>query len=80
MLTIPFGDCTGTTNGQGQVDLLGYGCFFLLDPVQQKGNESEVYGQFVETCGASGMAGPNPGAGPGPHKIVLHKDPDSIDS
>lgn len=83
ILSVPIGDCSGTVNGQGQVPLMSensFACFFLLDPVKQKGNESEVYGEFVDNCNAQGVAGPNPGAGPGPHLIVLHKDPDSGDS
>jgi hypothetical protein len=80
ILTVPIGDCSGTTNGQGDVPLYGFGCFFLLQPASQKGNEAEVYGQFVDDCGVRGFADRDPGTGPGPYTIVLFKDPDSVDS
>ena len=76
-LAIPIGDCSGTTNGQGDVPVLGFGCFFLLQEALQKGNESQVYGQFIRDCNAGGEAGPNPIDGPGIYIIQLYKDPDS---
>ena len=75
--TVPIGDCSGTTNGQGQVPLLGFGCFFLLQEAIQQGNESHVFGQFIRDCNAGGMPGPAPGDGPGLYIIQLYKDPDS---
>ena len=69
-----------TVNGQGTVPVLGYGCFFLLQEAEQKGNESSIYGEFSRGCRVSGTAGPNPGAGPGPYLIQLYDDPDSQDS
>jgi hypothetical protein len=80
-LTIPIGDCSGTTNGQGEVPLLGFGCYFLLqETVQtgsQGGNEAHVYGQFIRDCNAGGSPGPDTGDGPGLYIIQLYKDPDS---
>jgi len=78
--TVPIGDCSGTTNGQGQVPLLGFGCFFLLQEAIQQGNESHVFGQFIRDCNAGGMPGLAPGDGPGLYIIQLYKDPDSPDS
>ena len=80
ILVVPIGDCSTTTNGQGTVPVLGYGCFFLLQEAEQKGNESSIYGEFSRGCRVSGTAGPNPGAGPGPYLIQLYDDPDSRDS
>ncbi|HEY0685464.1 MAG TPA: Tad domain-containing protein [Steroidobacter sp.] len=80
VLAVPVGDCTGTTNGQGSVSLLGFACFFLLQPAQQQGNDSFVYGQFVTDCSVTGTAGNNPVAGNGPHIIQLYNDPASNDS
>lgn len=80
VLTVPFGDCSETTNGQGEVPLLGFGCFFLLQKAVQQGNESEVYGQFVGECSVTGTPGPDPVSGPGPYIIQLYKNPDSGDS
>ena len=77
---IPIGDCNGTTNGQGEVPLLGFGCFFLLQEAQQKGNESYLFGQFLESCRAGGMPGPAPTTVPGPYVIQLYRDFASTDS
>lgn len=85
MLALPIGDCSETVRGHGFVPLLGYGCFFLLEEVEQHGKNAFVYGQFVEDCRAGGKPGPTPGGGPGPvgsgpHVIQLYEDPDSTDS
>jgi hypothetical protein len=80
-LAIPIGDCSGTTNGAGDVPLLGFGCFFLLQEAilvgSQGGNDAHVYGQFIRDCNAGGLPGPLPGDGPGIYIIQLYKDPDS---
>ena len=80
IVSIPIGDCSTTTNGQGTVPLLGFGCYFLLQEAEQKGNESYVYGQFVEACNAGGVPGPAPGSAPGLYIIQLYKDPDGTDA
>jgi Flp pilus assembly protein TadG len=80
ILAVPVGDCTGTTSGSGSVSLLGFACFFLLQPAQQRGNDSFVYGQFIENCSVNGVPGPNPVAGNGPQIIQLYRDPTSGDS
>jgi len=77
LLTVPVGDCTGTTSGQGNVTTHGFACVYLIQPVVQKGNEAHVFGQLVEGCASAGNFGPNPGSGPQPTKIILYKDPDS---
>jgi Flp pilus assembly protein TadG len=77
VLPVPVGDCSTTTNGQGNVPLMGVLCFHLLQEAEQKGNESHVYGQFIgEGCGVTGNPGPAPASGPGPYIIQLYKDPD----
>lgn len=80
VLAVPVGNCTGTTSGQGSVPLLGFACFFLLQPAEQQGNDSFVYGQFIDGCSVNGTPGPNPVAGNGPHIIQLYDDPNSNDS
>ena len=80
VLAVPVGNCNGTVNGQGSVPLLGFACFFLLQPAEQQGNDSFVYGQFVADCAVTGTPGPNPVAGSGPHIIQLYDDPTSNDS
>lgn len=80
VLTVPVGDCSGTVNGQGSVPLLGFSCFFLLQPAEQQGNNSFVYGQFINDCSVNGTPGPNPVAGNGPHIIQLYHAPNSNES
>ena len=76
-IALPIGNCSGTTNGAGEVPVLGFGCFFLLQEAQMKGNESHIYGQFIRDCNAGGLPGPAPIDGPGLYIIQLYKDPDS---
>jgi hypothetical protein len=74
-LAVPVGDCTETTNGQGDVPLLGFLCYHLIQPAVQRGNQSHVFGQFIETgCPITGRPGPAPTTGPGPYVIQLYKD------
>jgi Flp pilus assembly protein TadG len=80
ILTLPVAECTGGAGGQVTLDVVGFGCYFLLQRAIQKGNEAEVFGQFIEGCNAGGMPGPAPVSGPGPYRIQLYKDPDSQDS
>ena len=84
VMAVPFVDCSTTVNGHGTLPVVGFGCFFLLQPVVQKGNENFVYGEFIGDCGAGGTPGPNPNPNPvggaGIYKIVLHNDPVSPDS
>jgi hypothetical protein len=80
IMAVPFADCTETANGQGEVEVLGFGCFFMTRPASHQGNTQSLYGQFIENCAASGQIAENPG-GPGPaggpilYKIILYKDP-----
>lgn len=80
ILAVAMMECSEDDSGRISFDPLGFGCFFLLDPVEQKGNEAQVYAQFVETCGAKGTAMQVESGGSLPQDIVLYKDPDSEDS
>lgn len=80
VLAVPVGDCSGTTNGQGSVPLLGFACFFLLAPAEQQGNDSFVYGQFISDCSVNGTPGSSPVAGIGPDIIQLYRNPASSES
>jgi hypothetical protein len=74
-MAVPVGDCSTTTDGQGDVLLLGFLCYHLLQPAEQHGNRSQVYGQFIEKgCPVTGVVGPLPNTGPGPYIIQLYKD------
>jgi hypothetical protein len=75
ILAVPVGDCSATTNGQGDVPTLGFLCYHLIQRAEQRGNESHVYGQFIDDgCQITGRPGPTPGTGPGPYIIQLYKD------
>ncbi len=80
ILSVPVGNCTGTSNGSTTVPVLGFMCFFLLQQVNQQGNNDYVFGQFIGNCDVNGVPGPNPGSGPGPYIIQLYHDPSSGDS
>lgn len=62
IVAVPIGDCSESLSGKGEIPLLDMGCFFITKPAKQKGNESEVYGQFVEDCPVG--VTPPPGEGP----------------
>ncbi|MEA5298529.1 pilus assembly protein TadG-related protein [Vibrio parahaemolyticus] len=75
ILRVPIINCDSTTSGKQTVQVLGLGCFFLLQEVKQKGNESEIYGQFLEDCVINnGSTGTDP-SDKGLYKIQLYKDP-----
>lgn len=94
IVAVPIGDCSESISGQGDIPLLDMGCFFITKKADQKGNESSVYGQFVEDCPVS--VTPPPGEGPTDginstttpggnninkaYIIQLYKNPNSRDS
>ena len=80
VLTVPVGDCTGTATGSTTVPVLGFACFFILQPVTQQGTTDYIIGQFEGNCQVNGDPGPSPGSGPGPYVIELYHDPGSPDS
>ncbi len=80
-MAVPVGDCTNTTNGQGDVPLLGFLCYHMTQRAVQQGQQSQVYGQFIQDgCPVNGRPGPTPGTGPGPYIIQLYKDEDATAS
>ena len=80
ILAVPVADCSGTNSGKSAIPVLGFACFFLLQPVTHTGNTDQVFGQFIGNCDVNGTPGPNPGTGPGPHIIQLYHDSASGDS
>ena len=82
VVALPIGDCSGTTNGQGPVPMLGFGCYFMLQTAEGNNSDggSKVFGQFLESCNSGGVPGKAPGDAPGPYIIQLYEDPDSPDA
>lgn len=79
ILSLPVADCTGDESGQSTLNVEGYACFFMLQPIGG-GPDKYIFGQFVNGCLSSGVPGPNPSEAHGPFIIQLYKDPDSGDS
>jgi hypothetical protein len=79
ILALPVADCSGDETGQSTIDVIGFACYYMLQPIGG-GTDKNIFGQFVDGCLAGGAAGPNPGAGLGPYLIQLYKDPDSDNS
>lgn len=78
MLKVVVGNCTSATAGKQTLPILGYGCFFVLQPVanNQSGNNDvpgEIFGQFISECDGDGVASPNPSEDMGPLIIQLYK-------
>jgi Flp pilus assembly protein TadG len=80
ILTVPIADCSGPGGGNETLDLLGFGCYFLLQPAEQHGTTNYVFGQFVDGCVGDGNPGPEPSNTFGPYRIQLYNDVGSGDS
>ena len=73
VLNVVIGNCAEVAGGGAtSVPVLGFGCFYLLQKVEQSG-EKEVFGQFMQECEGSGYAGPTPADDAGPQIIQLYK-------
>jgi Flp pilus assembly protein TadG len=73
MLKIVVGDCTGKQGGTTSVPVLGFGCYFVVQPMNNGGTESQIFGQFVKECEGDNVAGPSPSTDSGPQIIQLYK-------
>jgi len=73
MLKIVIGDCTGKNNGATSIPVLGFGCYFVVQPAGSTGSTSEIFGQFVKECEGDNVPGPNPSSSTGPQIIQLYK-------
>ena len=80
VLTIPIADCSGSNNGNSTIPVMGFGCYFLLQKAEQKGNDNYVYGEFIDGCVGDGNPGPEPNNAFGPYRIQLYDDVGSPDS
>jgi len=73
IIGVPVATCDGDTGGSVPADVIGLGCFFLMQPAIQKGTEAHIFGEFIASCSTF----PFP---EGDADIVLYKDPDREDS
>lgn len=73
VLKIVIGNCSGKNDGASSIPVLGFGCFFVLQPEAQQGNSSQIFGQFVSQCEGDGVPGPTPTDDVGPQIIQLYK-------
>lgn len=73
ILRVVVGQCSGTDGGTAHVPVLGFGCFYVMQPASQKGNESQIFGQFVQACEGDNVPGPTPTNDNGPQIIQLYK-------
>jgi hypothetical protein len=80
VLTVPIADCTGSNNGNSQLPMLGFACYFLLQKAVQKGNDNYIYGEFINGCIGEGNPGSTPSSSFGPYRIQLYDDVGSNDS
>lgn len=73
ILKIVIGDCSGKNDGASSIPVLGFGCYFVLQPEAQQGNSAQIFGQFVSQCEGDNVPGPNPANTSGPQIIQLYK-------
>ncbi len=75
IMTVPFIYCPDLDAGKNKnVEILGFGCFFLNDQAKQKGNEQTIDAEILYQCPNQGGGGGNGGGtGPGLHTIILYK-------
>ena len=73
IIKIVIGDCSGKNDGASAIPVLGFGCYFVMQPAAQKGNEAQIFGQFASVCEGDNVPGPNPSGNAGPQIIQLYK-------
>lgn len=73
MLKIVVGDCSGKIAGTSSIPVLGFGCFYVVQPADNPGGGAEIFGQFVKQCEGDGVPGPTPQDDSGPQIIQLYK-------
>ena len=73
MLKIVIGQCSGTDGGTASVPVLGFACFFTLQPMDQSGGQAWLLGQFVKECDGDSVPSSSPVGDSGPQIIQLYK-------
>lgn len=59
ILSMPVGDCSGSSQGSSSIPIIGFACFFLLQEPIYRGNTLWLMGQFVWHCNADGTPASN---------------------
>jgi len=74
IVSFPFVKCTGTPGASGPATVVGFGCFFLTQKMEQAGNKAFIYGEFIgDGCAGTGNTISNNDFGF--YKVQLYKDP-----
>ena len=73
IIKIVIGDCTGKNDGASSIPVLGFACYYVVQPEAQQGNSAQIFGQFVSVCEGDNVPGPNPAGNVGPQIIQLYK-------
>ncbi|WLG43598.1 TadE/TadG family type IV pilus assembly protein [Pseudomonas sp. FP1740] len=73
MLKVVVGDCTGKQGGSTTIPVLGFGCYFVVQPMSSGGTQAQIFGQFVKECEGDNVTGPSPSTDSGPQIIQLYK-------
>jgi Flp pilus assembly protein TadG len=71
ILKVVIGNCTGKIDGASSVPVLGFGCFFVIQP--STNGDASIFGQFVQECEGDNVPGPTPSTDSGPQVIQLYK-------
>lgn len=73
MMKIVVGDCSGKLSGSTSIPVLGFGCYFVVQPMSSGGTEAQIFGQFVKECEGDNVPSPSPSNDSGPQIIQLYK-------
>ncbi|MBV7524099.1 hypothetical protein PS647_00520 [Pseudomonas fluorescens] len=71
ILKVVIGDCSGKNDGASSIPVLGFGCFFVIQPATH--GDASIFGQFVKECEGDNVPGPTPSTDSGPQIIQLYK-------
>ncbi len=82
VMPVAFANCAATVNGQGNVDILGFGCLYLNQPAANNfgTNTVDISGELARNCRSSGVPGVNAAGIGGVRTIQLYGDPNRWDS
>ena len=80
-IAVPLVNCAAPAKGRTELQIVGFGCFFLLQKINPSGSNStsQIYAEFLRDCEAGGRPGSQPGTS-GPYVIQLFRDSSSRDS